>query len=491
MECTPSDEAEGQAIVRVLAAVLERLVSANSHISTPAQEQTRFHAQRAPAIGILQYLERIHKYACCSKECFILALIYIDRLIQRTNFLLTELNIHRVVITAILLAAKFFDDAYYNNAYYAKVGGVLVEEMNNLEAQFLFKIDFSLRVLPEVFEKYNAELLLHSNVMRLEGIACSTDEELLSVPHQAQDSLNIVSHHISAVEAAPPAPLQTYSQSEFEYPIVYPTPTYDMPQDELVTSHDLLLQQQGLALDSVCPCQALASQVNAHQQALIPSEQNLSELEILYKYVMPADAINHDVALSQYTPPPIQAIYNGLTQSQGSDLDQVYSSPAVPTDGLYSYYYPIQVTASGAPSYSQHTNYICSNGTAVQATTREMAQNHHHHHPEITPSPPPHRPMSIHGAPTSHHTGQVGCSINHLYSLPYLKQSSSSSAASASLKHGHYYATPADAAIAMHHQQQLTPSRPIAIGNHHVVTHENHWACRLSVERSASASGST
>ena len=58
MESTPNDEAAGQAIVRVLAAVLERLVCANSHVSTPAQEQTRFHAQRAPAIGILQYLER-------------------------------------------------------------------------------------------------------------------------------------------------------------------------------------------------------------------------------------------------------------------------------------------------------------------------------------------------------------------------------------------------------------------------------------------------
>ena len=61
MESTPSEEAEGQAIVRVLAVVLERLVSANSHLaessSTPV-EQTHFHAQRAPAIGILQYLER-------------------------------------------------------------------------------------------------------------------------------------------------------------------------------------------------------------------------------------------------------------------------------------------------------------------------------------------------------------------------------------------------------------------------------------------------
>ena len=107
-------------------------------------------------------MRRIHKYASCSNECFILALIYIDRLIQRNNFVLTELNVHRVVITAILLAAKFFDDAYYNNAYYSKVGGVLVSEMNGLEVDFLFRINFSLHVTPELFEKYKAELLSHS-----------------------------------------------------------------------------------------------------------------------------------------------------------------------------------------------------------------------------------------------------------------------------------------------------------------------------------------
>jgi Cyclin len=83
-------------------------------------------------------------------------------LIQRNNFLLTELNVHRVVITSILLAAKFFDDAYYNNAYYAKVGGVLVSEINGLEVDFLFRINFSLHVTPDEFEKYRCELLSHS-----------------------------------------------------------------------------------------------------------------------------------------------------------------------------------------------------------------------------------------------------------------------------------------------------------------------------------------
>ena len=114
------------------------------------------------SFDISHYHHSIHKYASCSTECFVLALIYIDRLIQRNNFLLTDLNVHRVVITAVLLAAKFFDDAYYNNAYYAKVGGVLVSEMNSLEVEFLFRINFSLHVESEVFQKYRAELAVHA-----------------------------------------------------------------------------------------------------------------------------------------------------------------------------------------------------------------------------------------------------------------------------------------------------------------------------------------
>lgn len=163
METATEKSVGGQAIVQVLAAVLDRLVGANHAIArTDPGQVTKFHATKAPGISILQYLERIRKYASCSNECFVLALIYIDRLIQRNNFLLTDLNVHRVVVTAILLAAKFFDDAYYNNAYYAKVGGVLVSEMNGLEVDFLFRINFSLHVTPEVFDKYRAELMVHS-----------------------------------------------------------------------------------------------------------------------------------------------------------------------------------------------------------------------------------------------------------------------------------------------------------------------------------------
>jgi hypothetical protein len=103
-------------------------------------------------------------------------------LIQRNNFLLTELNVHRVVITAVLLAAKFFDDAYYNNAYYSKVGGVLISEMNGLEVDFLFRINFSLHVTPEVFEKYKAELIAHSGGSGLAMPQAPTPSSSAEVP---------------------------------------------------------------------------------------------------------------------------------------------------------------------------------------------------------------------------------------------------------------------------------------------------------------------
>ena len=47
-----------------------------------------------------------------------------------------------------MLAAKFFDDRYYNNEYYSKVGGISNAEINLLEREFLHYINFRLYVSP-------------------------------------------------------------------------------------------------------------------------------------------------------------------------------------------------------------------------------------------------------------------------------------------------------------------------------------------------------
>eukprot|EP00949_MAST-11_sp_MAST-11-sp1_P000518 g518.t1 len=162
------DSDTGASIVKVLAAVLSKLVATNDERNTDSTKITKFHALRPPSISIENYLKRISKYASCSSECFVLALIYIDRVIQRQQFLINSLNVHRMIITSVMMAAKFFDDHYFKNAFYAKVGGVPCHEMNSLEVEFLFLINFSLHVTPEVFCKYYNELCNHGR--QLEGL---------------------------------------------------------------------------------------------------------------------------------------------------------------------------------------------------------------------------------------------------------------------------------------------------------------------------------
>jgi hypothetical protein len=58
-----------------------------------------------------------------------------------------------------MLGAKYFDDHYYNNDYYSKVGGISNNEMNLLERELLHHINFRLYVSPSFFYRYRERLL--------------------------------------------------------------------------------------------------------------------------------------------------------------------------------------------------------------------------------------------------------------------------------------------------------------------------------------------
>lgn len=103
-------------ILSILSSVIERAIQKNEYFSKTTTSRkndvvTIFHSSRAPNVSIRQYLERIFKYSSCSPSCFVVAYIYLDRFLHRTNSVcLTSLNVHRLLITSILVAAKFVDD---------------------------------------------------------------------------------------------------------------------------------------------------------------------------------------------------------------------------------------------------------------------------------------------------------------------------------------------------------------------------------------------
>ncbi|XP_022727969.1 cyclin-U3-1-like isoform X2 [Durio zibethinus] len=153
-------------ILSLLSSVLEKSVQKNEMQSETVSIKDNvalFHGLRAPTISIQQYIDRIFNYAGCSPSCFLVAYIYVDRFVQQTDVHLTSLNVHRLLITSVMVAAKFIDDAFFNNAYYARVGGVSTAELNRLEMKFLFTLDFRLKVNVNTFQRYCAQLQKESS----------------------------------------------------------------------------------------------------------------------------------------------------------------------------------------------------------------------------------------------------------------------------------------------------------------------------------------
>ena len=70
--------------------------------------------------------------------------------------------IFRLILTAALVTTKFYNDVFYGNHFVAHIGGVSLEELNQLEAAFLEYIDWRLWVEPGTeYEFYLQGLMQH------------------------------------------------------------------------------------------------------------------------------------------------------------------------------------------------------------------------------------------------------------------------------------------------------------------------------------------
>lgn len=166
-DCWAADDTASCGLFHMLATVFDGFVEDDlSHLPEVATRGrhsptrlTMFHGLCAPPISVEKYMERLAKYTKCSPSCFILAYVYMTRLAKCEMALQPgRLNVHRLVLTTVLLATKYTDDHYFNNAFFAKVGGVSVVELNRLELEGLRLLDYRLDVTPELFQEVVAEL---------------------------------------------------------------------------------------------------------------------------------------------------------------------------------------------------------------------------------------------------------------------------------------------------------------------------------------------
>ena len=135
-----------------ISTILTEISGQNSNIKYNPDDP---FSTKSPSNVTLQYFfGRIKKYAQIEKSTLISILIYADRMCTTSGIILNPHNIHRIILGCLLLAIKYNEDVYYTNEHYAKVGGVTLEELNQLEYFSFILLNFDLFISDDLYQKY-------------------------------------------------------------------------------------------------------------------------------------------------------------------------------------------------------------------------------------------------------------------------------------------------------------------------------------------------
>ena len=155
-------------VIDLVSEILDEIVKENSNADMMVANEEdnnysyllikNFLSKKPPNISIHKYLKRFMKYSRPEPSTIIIALIYIDKICDESNLQLTMLNIHRLALACLVVATKYNEDDYYSNEFYAKVGGVSLEELNQLEYNILILLNFNVYIDDELFEKYESQI---------------------------------------------------------------------------------------------------------------------------------------------------------------------------------------------------------------------------------------------------------------------------------------------------------------------------------------------
>ncbi|KAJ2777791.1 cyclin-like protein interacting with PHO85, partial [Coemansia interrupta] len=120
--------------VRQVAAYLDAVTGCSLALAQQIREPARyerevsltlFHARSVPTIELETYMTRILKYCPCQNEVFIGLIVYMQTVLdrcarRRMPFVIDPYSIHRLIITIITVASKWFSDVFFTNSRYAK-----------------------------------------------------------------------------------------------------------------------------------------------------------------------------------------------------------------------------------------------------------------------------------------------------------------------------------------------------------------------------------
>jgi len=155
----PKEKIINESFLNKLNLILEMVIEENNklpnyHDLLNKQRNMVFTSKYIPSINLKKYLERILNYTEAEESTFIIALIYIDRIGNFSNVILTPYNVHKLFFVSVLMAIKYNEDIIYNFNYYSLISGIPINELQQLEIEFLILLKFKLYINKTEFNNY-------------------------------------------------------------------------------------------------------------------------------------------------------------------------------------------------------------------------------------------------------------------------------------------------------------------------------------------------
>ena len=107
------------------------------------------YSRKIPNLSLEKFLVRIVKYTEAENNTLIVAYLYIIKLIEKENFILSINNMYRLLLGSVVLAKKVMEDICCQNSYYCEIGGLSLQELNMIEFSLFVRINFEVNVKKE------------------------------------------------------------------------------------------------------------------------------------------------------------------------------------------------------------------------------------------------------------------------------------------------------------------------------------------------------
>jgi len=164
------------AVITAVTHVLESILRRSDSTPRSQASATIFDAAQVPELTVRKFLDFVIQERMCPKECLIISLIYCDRLaLRHPSFAITRYNVHRLLLALLIVSAKVIDDFYCRNSFFAQATRISVQDVNAMELQLCYMLNFSLHV-------DGSEFLARSQSLRDRMFRARTSSRSMATP---------------------------------------------------------------------------------------------------------------------------------------------------------------------------------------------------------------------------------------------------------------------------------------------------------------------